>query len=235
MSTDGTDDSAPTIEVDRDLVSDQNEIATSFKAAQDLHRIIVVSPTRSGRSYLASIFETIGRIMPEALQHFESEVARWCDEYSDEYRDADLLEIDLVTAVYWFDRTLERVVVAYGVSTVPEAPRDTNRLRRFPDVSIGVGRAMGEDAFAADRGHFLSHAAGGELDINLFPQRRELNRGWSSQGKVFRQMERSAANHPGTFHFHRAQYDDDTWIPSSLKYGVLQNDLEWWIEDFVNK
>src|ERR1019366_8678581 len=102
-------------------------------------------------------------------------------------------------------------------------------------VSVGVNLVMGDQAFPVDRGHFLSHAAGGELDINLFPQRRELNRGWSPQGKVFRQMERSVANNPGTFHFHRALYDDDTWIPCRLEYGVLENDLEWWITRFINK
>jgi hypothetical protein len=97
---------------------------------------------------------------------------------------ASLLEINLVTAVYWFDRTDERAVIAYGISTKPEKPRDLSRMRRFPDVSVGVNRVMGDLAFPVDRGHLISHAAGGELDINLFPQRRELNRGWSEEGKL---------------------------------------------------
>ena len=207
----------------------------ALKASRDLHRIIVVSPTGSGRSYFEGIFGMVGKSIPGALKDFEQGIATWCDEYSEEYPDSYLLEVDLKTAVYWFDQTFERVVVAYGLSTPPEAVRDVNRLRRFPDVRIGVDRVMGNDTFAADRGHFLSHAAGGELDINLFPQRRELNRGWSAQGKLFRQMERSAASRPGTFHFHRALYDDDTWIPSSLEYGVLEDDIDWWIESFENK
>jgi hypothetical protein len=138
--------------------------------------------------------------MPDVLKAFESDVDMWCDEYVVEHPTASLLEINLVTAVYWFDRTDERVVIAYGISTKPEKPRDLSRMRKFPNVSIGVNRVMGELAFPVDRGHFISHAAGGDLDINLFPQRRELNRGWSEEGKLYRKMERLTA-HPGTFHF----------------------------------
>jgi hypothetical protein len=109
------------------------------------------------------------------------------------YENVNLVEINLNTAVYWFDLAFERVVVAYGVSTAPDGPRDFNRQRRFPDVNVGVRATMREKAFEADRGHFLSHGAGGELDINLFPQRRELNRGWSIRGSRFRKMETIAA------------------------------------------
>ena len=56
-----------------------------------------------------------------------------------------------------------------------------SRMRGFPDVSASVRRALGTRAFFADKGHFLGHASGGVLDINLFPQRRELNRGWIPQ------------------------------------------------------
>jgi hypothetical protein len=202
---------------------------------RDLHRIIVVSPTRTGGSYLAGIYASAGLPLPDVLRSFEREVDSWCDDYVSQHQRAVLLEVNLVTAVYWFDRTDERVVVAYGLSTRPEKPRDLSRMRRFPNVSIGVNRVMGDLAFPVDRGHFISHAAGGELDINLFPQRRELNRGWSEEGKLYRKMERLAAHHPGTFHFHRARYDDDTWIPSTLQYGVLGEDETWWIEDFENK
>ena len=201
-----------------------------------LHRIIVVSPTRTGESYLTGVFESASlAIQPAVLETFEGDADSWCDEYVSRHPNASLVEINLVTAVYWFDRTDERVVVAYGISTRPQKPHDLSRMRRFPDVSIGVNRVMGDMAFPVDRGHFISHAAGGELDINLFPQRRELNRGWSEEGKLYRKMERLAAHHPGTFHFHRARYDDDTWIPSTLQYGVLRENETWWVEDFENK
>ncbi len=34
-----------------------------------------------------------------------------------------------------------------------------------------------------DKGHFIAHYSGGPIDINLFPQHRDVNRGWSSQGR----------------------------------------------------
>lgn len=139
--------------------------------------------------------------------------------------------------MYWFDQAdrYERVVLAYGISTKPTTGRDASRMRRFPDVNVGVRANLGGSSFDADRGHFLSHASGGALDINLFPQRRELNRGWSAEGKTFRRMEACVAARPGTFHFHRAFYDDDTWIPDRLQYGVLTDDHSWWVENFANK
>jgi hypothetical protein len=202
---------------------------------RDLHRIIVVSPTRTGDSYLSGIFESVRLDQPEALETFEDEVDSWCDEYTAEHSNASLVEIKLNTAVYWFDLVNERVVIAYGISTKPERSRDLGRMRRFPDVSVGVNKALGDRTFAVDRGHFISHAAGGELEINLFPQRRELNRGWSEPGKIYRKMERFAAFHPGTFHFHRARYADDTWLPRTLHFGVLRESSTWWTADFENK
>ena len=41
-----------------------------------------------------------------------------------------------------------------------------------------------------DKGHFIAHAIGGGLDMNIFSQARDLNRGISEQGKVYRLMER---------------------------------------------
>jgi hypothetical protein len=210
-------------------------VAVRGQEDRDLYRVVVVSPTQRGESYLTGIYASAGLPMPNALKEFESEVESWCEEYACALPNALLLEVNLVPAVYWFDLTDERVVAAYGISTRPEKPRELSRIRRFPDVSIGVNRVMGDQAFPVDRGHFISHAAGGELDINLFPQRRDLNRGWSEEGKLYRKMERTAAHHPGTFHFHRARYDDDTWIPNTLQYGVLREDDTWWIEEFANK
>jgi hypothetical protein len=80
---------------------------------------------------------------------------------------------------------------------------------------------LGPDAKPSDRGHFLGHASGGDLDINLFPHARALNRGWPSEGKEFRRLERLAAEQEGAFFFHRPLYRDASWIPSALEYGVL--------------
>lgn len=203
---------------------------------QKVHRVIVVAPAKEVKaSYLESIFAHCELAIPPVLDDWLDCVDDWCDEYRADFDDAFLLEINLTTAVFVFDRTHERVVVAYGVATSPTRPRDHNRMRQFPDVNVGVVATMGTAAFASDRGHFLSHASGGDLDINLFPHRRELNRGWSEEGKRFRRMEKWVADNPGSFHYHRAEYTDRTWIPASLEYGVLRDNREWWIDSFRNR
>jgi hypothetical protein len=203
-------------------------------AGKDLHRVFVVSPG-DGSSYLESIFAFVGRSVPAALVDWEDDVDQWCDDYRAAFGRCAIVEVNLGSSIYLFDRTHERVVLAYGISEPPPAARDHNRIRRFPNVNVGIELHLADAAFPADRGHFLSHAAGGELDINLFPHRRELNRGWSSEGKTFRRMEAHVAKHQGTFHSHRAIYDDLTWIPARLEYRILIDDNEWWIETFANK
>ena len=212
------------------------DAAASVPIDRDVDRIIVVSPG-DGSSYLERLYALAGRAVPSGLDDWDARIDRWCDQYEARFESTRLLQVFVEHAVYWFDQgdRYERVVVAYGISKLPDATRDGNRMRRFPDVNVGVRANLGDESFDADRGHWLSHASGGELDINLFPQRRELNRGWSDEGKVFRRMESAAAGTPGTFHFHRAVYDDDTWIPATIQYGVLRDDLEWWVEDFANK
>jgi hypothetical protein len=55
---------------------------------------------------------------------------------------------------------------------------------------------------------------GGGLDVNLFPQRPDLNRGRSSAGKTYRKMEAYAAQYPGTFTFSRVLYMNEAWVPA---------------------
>ena len=81
----------------------------------------------------------------------------------------------------------------------------------------------------------MSQTPGGSLDINLFPQRRDLNRGWSREGKLFRKMERCVASHPGVFYFHRPIYVDATWIPGPPELGLLTVEGTWWVERFANR
>ena len=129
----------------------------------------------------------------------------------------------------------ERVVFAYAVSTPALTRRDGSRIKGFPNINASVKATLGNAAFIADKGHFLGHASGGQLDINLFPHRRELNRGWSAEGKVFRTLEKYVADNPGTFFYHRPIYDDDSWIPATLEYGVLKENKVWCVETFANK
>ena len=173
--------------------------------------------------------------MPPCLSNWEDRVTGWCDEYGKGFPEAELSEINLDLGVFIFDHSAERVVLAYALSFVQSKKRDASRMKGFPNPNVSVRKVAGDDAFFADKGHFLGHASGGILDINLFPQRRELNRGWSEEGKKFREMERHVAEKPDTFFYHRPIYDDDSWIPKYLEYGVLKGDSEWWIESFANK
>jgi len=184
---------------------------------------------------LDKLFAHAGLPLPTALADWELRIDRWCDDYRQAVAGAILSETNLDLAVFVFDECLDRVVLAYAVSVEQLMKRDASRMRGFPDVNISVRKTLGDGAFTADRGHFLGHASGGRMDINLFPQRRELNRGWSVEGRQFRNMERYVAANPGTFFYHRPIYRDATWIPHALEYGVLQDNRDWWVETFTNR
>jgi hypothetical protein len=186
-------------------------------------------------SVLQSLFRRAGRPIPTALRDWDDRVARWHEDYLAGYLHAELSEINLDLAVFVFDHAFERVTLAYAISDEQLVSRDRNRMRGFPSATASVDAALGGDGFVADKGHFLGHASGGVLDINLFPHRRDLNRGNSPEGKRFRGMERYVAERPGTFFYHRPLYVDDTWIPESLEYGVLADDERWWAETFRNR
>ena len=184
---------------------------------------------------LETLYESARLPVPAALAGWHEKVSAWCDAYATRSPRAHVVEIVLGPAVFVFDHTFERVVLAYAVSVPQLLQRDTSRIRGFPNVNLSVRKALGSGAFIADRGHFLGHASGGELDINLFPHRRTLNRGWSSEGKRFRQMEAFVAKHSGCFFYHLALYDDASWIPAKLEYGILGEGGKWRVEQFNNK
>jgi hypothetical protein len=68
----------------------------------------------------------------------------------------------------------------------------------------------------SDTGYFIAHSLGGGMDINLFPQKRIVNRGYSPEGSLFRKMENYALRHPDTLVFSRPIYFDDSWYPLFL-------------------
>ena len=76
-----------------------------------------------------------------------------------------------------------------------------------------------------------------QCELNVFVQRRDLNRGWSVAGKRFRSMEKYCFSNPGTFCFSRPIYSlaDGSSKPVAVEFGVLKADGELWVEVFDNQ
>jgi hypothetical protein len=128
-----------------------------------------------------------------------------------------------------FDQTVQnRVVGVIGTSARVGEPRDAIRLLD--------GTEPGEPNFLTERdnGHFMAHCIGGGLDVNVFSQDRNLNRGRSEQGKIYRKMERYCYEQPGTLCFSRPIYADGSSVPRWLEFGLLRADGTLWVEQFEN-
>jgi len=80
----------------------------------------------------------------------------------------------------------------------------------------------------------MSHRQGGGLDINLFPQRTDVNQGHGRLGVLYRTMERTCVADQ-VFCFSRPLYDDESWVPYRLEYGVCQHRNRWSVEVFPNR
>jgi DNA/RNA non-specific endonuclease len=120
----------------------------------------------------------------------------------------------------------DRVASVWGTSRKTNArTRDRARMKGFP-----IGKLS---STPDDRGHFFAHTMGGRLDINVFPQSARVNR-----GGLWRQMENYCARNPGTFCFIRPIYEDATWRPAKLEYGVIKVEggkrLAFWGHVFEN-
>jgi len=125
-----------------------------------------------------------------------------------------------------------RLVAAFGISHGKEGRRPATRIRGFPRGGLGI--VFSELAQDFDRGHHLAHAAGGGVDINLYPQLASVNRGRDDDGKIFRAMEIYAASHAGTLVFSRPLYFGISDHPAAIDFGVLQTDGVLWQEVFRN-
>lgn len=126
-----------------------------------------------------------------------------------------------------------RLVGVLGTSDPQPRPRsgDDRRLRGF------IGKTNSEFGLSWDKGHYIGHELGGRvagMEANVFIQRRDLNRGWSPEGKIYRAMERFCRTHPGTFCFSRPFYIDDSSKPASFEFGVLRSPDDLWVQRFDN-
>ena len=139
------------------------------------------------------------------------------------------MEVQDIGEVGAADRVQDRVIGASGFSRAHNRPRPSSTL-----MNDYVGRTETVYDAQTDKGHFMSHASGGTYHVNLFPQSRDVNRGWSAEGKLYRAMESYAADNPGIFVFSRPVYGDRTDRPHIIEYGILRPDMTLWIEAFTN-
>jgi hypothetical protein len=92
------------------------------------------------------------------------------------------------------DRPDDRVVAAYGRSRKMAEKRDASRIRGFGAIGDKSRGSM-------DKGHFAAHSMGGALDINIFPQRSEVNRGRSAEGGCIERWNAMLPSIPGPSSF----------------------------------
>jgi hypothetical protein len=146
------------------------------------------------------------------------------ERYELQFPDCSLLQFVQSGATYLFDLASavgaeqeDRTLAAWTLTPATVGERDASYQRGFP-------LPPDPDGTLVDRGHLVPHLSGGEFGPNIFRQRRDLNRGWSSQGKRFRALEREAAATPGTFYFGHLLYEDGTAYPTEVETGLLRGE-----------
>jgi hypothetical protein len=146
------------------------------------------------------------------------------ERYEYQFPDCSLLQFVQSGATYLSDLASavgteqeDRTLAAWTITPATVGKRDVSYQRGFP-------LPPGPDGTLADRGHLIPHLSGGEFGPNIFRQRRDLNRGWSSQGKRFRALEREAAATPGTFYFGQLLYEDGAAYPTEIETGLLREE-----------
>jgi hypothetical protein len=132
----------------------------------------------------------------------------------------------------------DRIVVVHGFSQAIHQQRRDSLMRKQPLGPVEFIRAHSDPSCASenryDKGHFIGHAFGGLLHINLFPQSKKINRGWSELGKLYRKMERYCEKNPGTYCFSRPVYAGYSAHPRLIEFGVLKGDGSLWVQQFPN-
>lgn len=181
--------------------------------------------------------EEIRQFLSEELPH------QWADKYRQvtPHR-ANILRIEIRGFEYLFDFSSElvkqgvltndkavedRLVAVHGRSQSGRRKRENSRQRKRPVGPIEYLDPHRKVCY--DRGHFIGHALGGGLDINIFPQPTATNR-----GKLFRSMERYCQYNPGTYCFSRPIYSGYLSHPSVIEFGVLKADKTLWTNSFPN-
>ncbi|HEY4848782.1 MAG TPA: hypothetical protein VIH87_13610 [Methylocella sp.] len=192
----------------------------------------------------------------------------WCKAYR-EMPNAEFEIVQVTDGGYefLFDLGADRVVAAFGTSQFNPAKRDSERMKDFlgkttskealntivkkaPSTQVaGQRQQMAQLSWRErffltyghkyDRGHFMSHKQGGGLDINLFPQRADINQGHGRLGAHYRAMEKECVHQAEqgapVFCFSRPIYDDESWVPAKLDYGIIYGPQRISVATFPNK
>jgi hypothetical protein len=149
-----------------------------------------------------------------------------------EYIYDDYATLEATGAVPQDPRIEARLVAVSGCSAPQKRKRDDYRLKGW------VGATESTFGSGWDKGHFIAHSIGGAVDqveVNVFVQRRDLNRGWSVVGSRYREMEKYCEMNQGTFCFSRPIYLDQSAKPAFAEFGVLKDNCELWVECFENR
>lgn len=190
--------------------------------------------------------EALIRVLLEALPH------EWADAYKKlSPHQANIMRVTHGGFEYLFDHSSElvaqgviaeggavedRIVAVHGLSQIVSDKRRDSLMRKHPLGPVDFIRAHSTDHSSSryDKGHFIGHTLGGMLHMNLFPQSKEINRGWSENGKVYRRMENYCQTHPDTYCFSRPIYSGLSGHPQVIEFGVLKSDGSLWVTDFQN-
>ena len=182
---------------------------------------------------ISKLFDTLPVLWTRSYNNLSPRISNICvvshDSFHYIFDIGPIDEDDFANSPIYYEH---RIVTAYGISKPQKSKRDDDRLRGW------IGKT--EEVFGKlwDKGHFIAHSIGGAVDrneLNIFPQKRTLNRGWSPQGKIYRKMERYCFDNDGIFCFNRPIYFDETFRPSLLEFGVLKRDKNLWVELFDNR
>jgi hypothetical protein len=171
---------------------------------------------------------------PDAARVGEALFLAAASRYSRQFPGCMLTEFQQAGAHYLFDFASstgcpweDRTVAAWATTPAAIDRRDTSYQRGYPLVAHDAEPAV-------DRGHLIPHLSGGEFGPNIFRQDRALNRGWSMEGRRYRELERQAARVPGTFFLGHLLYEDDTAHPKWIEVGLLQGTVLQ-VERFDNR
>lgn len=177
----------------------------------------------------------------ETVKFIEENISKlFIEDYNVQFPKSEILKFIVNGYTYLFssNKDLEsnnieiedRIIGVYGRISHTNTKRDTSRMKGFigPFTKLNKYKDF-------DKGHFISHKINGSLDQNLYPQLKEINRGWSKQGKLFRSLEKYCEENPNAFVFTRPIYTNLSWIPRFIDYGIFTKEYGLLLNRFDNK